>query len=173
MSDFERRLKLKDGRDILIRPLVNTDSFHLVEGLKQLSPASTYHRFLAYKKEFSPEELARFTNIDQVDHFALAMGVIHPDGEKGIGVARAFRDNDDPERAELGIVIIDAFQRQGLGRFFFDAMLDYLKEKKSGFRLLYGDLDASNTGMIKLLSKYPQTVLKVKGSGILSMRLKL
>jgi len=51
------RVKLKDGREVDIRPIEPADAEQLEEGLEALSDESRYRRFLTPKRGFSRTEL--------------------------------------------------------------------------------------------------------------------
>lgn len=110
-----REFRLRDGRRVLVRPIEAEDGDRLRVGLRQLSPASRYHRFHAAVSELSPEELRSLTDVDQVNHLAwIALDPALP-GEPAAGVARCIRLPAEPHTAEVAVTVLDAYQGRGLG----------------------------------------------------------
>jgi hypothetical protein len=107
-----RPVILRDGSKVLIR-VHSADAPLLGDGFARLSARSRQLRFLTPKKGLSPAELRYFTDVDHYDHEAL--GALDHPGGRGVGVARYVRDADDPQAAEIAVIIIDDWQGQGLG----------------------------------------------------------
>ena len=91
--------------------------------MASLSPRSARLRFLAPKNYLSPAELRYLTEVDHVDHYAL-VAVLADDPATMAGVGRWVRDSDDPQAAEVAVVVGDALQRQGLGTALGIALAD-------------------------------------------------
>lgn len=79
-------IALRDGTRVVIRPIRPEDKEALLRGFEQLSEHSRYRRFFTDKGRLSPAELRYLTEVDQVDHVALAAAT--EDESRGLGVAR-------------------------------------------------------------------------------------
>jgi RimJ/RimL family protein N-acetyltransferase len=108
-----KRTVLRDGSEVLIRPVQSADAPLLADGFARLSARSRQMRFLTVKKELSAAELRYFTEIDHHDHEALG-AVDRADG-RGVGVARYVRSGEDPQAAEIAVTVVDEWQGRGLG----------------------------------------------------------
>lgn len=97
---------------LTLRDIRPEDKLLLSAGLAHLSPASAHARFLAPKPRFTAPELRYLTEVDGVDHVALV--AIDADGNL-VAVARYVRDPAAPGSAEVGIVVGDHRQGQGVG----------------------------------------------------------
>ena len=75
---------LRDGSQVLIRPVVASDGPLLADGFGRLSSQSRWMRFLTAKKELKPSELRYFTDVDHHDHEAL--GALDHDEGRGVGI---------------------------------------------------------------------------------------
>jgi RimJ/RimL family protein N-acetyltransferase len=104
---------LRDGSEVLIRPVQGTDAPLLADGFARLSARSRQMRFLGTKNELSPAELRYFTEIDHHDHEAL--GAVDRANGRGVGVARYVRSAQDARCAEIAVTVVDEWQRRGLG----------------------------------------------------------
>lgn len=106
-----------------IRPIEPGDKARLAAGLRRLSDETIRRRFLAAKPRFSSTELRYLTEIDGVNHIALA-AVLDEDPDTLVAVARCVRLPEAPETAEMAIVVGDPLQGQGLGRALAHALAD-------------------------------------------------
>lgn len=113
---------LPDGTQVLIRPIRPQDKALLSEGMRHLSAASAYARFLAPKPRLTSSELQYLTEVDGHDHVALV--AVDACTHHLLAVGRFVRDPARPERAEIAIVVGDAWQGMGLGRTLGLALAD-------------------------------------------------
>lgn len=113
---------------VQIRPIGPADATLLEDGLRRLSPESVRRRFLAPKARFSSRELRYLTDVDGVDHVAL-VAVFSDDPTRLAAVARFIRDPENPETAEMAVVVADDLQGQGLGRRMGLALADEARER--------------------------------------------
>ena len=67
------RARLRDGTDILIRPITPEDAGREQDFVRSLSPDSRYFRFLNTVRELSPDMLYRFTHPDPQRELALGI----------------------------------------------------------------------------------------------------
>jgi protein lysine acetyltransferase len=104
---------MADGTGVSLRPVGPGDRDGLAALFARLTPESRYQRFLSPKRELTPRELTFFTDIDHLNHEAVA--AIDQRDNSIVGVARYVRDADRPAAAELAIEVADAFQRKGIG----------------------------------------------------------
>jgi GNAT superfamily N-acetyltransferase len=112
-QDSGEYVLLKDGGEVLMRPVRPEDKPLFVTGWSNLSQESVYRRFLQPRHGLSVDELAFFTEIDHVDHEAI--GALDPATGQGVGVARYVRDLARPHVAEAAVTVIDEWQHRGLG----------------------------------------------------------
>jgi len=108
-------LLARDGRPVLIRPIVSEDKARLVEAFQGLSEESRVRRFMSPLRELTPEQLRYLTEIDYRDH--MAWGALDPaaPGEPGLGVARYVRLAEEPDVAEAAVTVVDEHQGRGIG----------------------------------------------------------
>ena len=159
---------LLDGRRVVIRPVQPQDRPLFAEGIRLLSTISSYRRFLSVRKGFSDEELHYLTEVDGHDH--VAIGAVTTDGQ-GAGVGRYIRDKADPGLAEWAIVLLDSFQRQGLGLELARHLID--SARAGGITELHGWASPENEAIQRMLRKLgPLVVERGDGSfaGLLHLR---
>jgi hypothetical protein len=102
---------LRDGSQVVIRPVGRADAPLLADGFARLSPESRRMRFLRRKDELTPAEVRYFTDVDHHDHEAL--GALDRAGGRGVGVARYVRDTGDPQSAEIAVTVVDDCRAAG------------------------------------------------------------
>ena len=145
---WHERLRLADGRDLLLRPIVPADAEPLRVGFALLTPEEVRLRFLHPLKELSPEMLHRLTHLDPKRDFALVAAEPLPPGEALVGaVARASLDADG-RRAEFAILVSRFLAGQGLGVVLMKQLIRWARRKR--LDELYGDVLDENTAMLRL-----------------------
>ncbi len=107
--------RLPDGTPLLTRPIRADDKRLLERGLANLSETSVQRRFLSPKPRFSGAELRYLTEVDGVNHMALVAERPTQPARGIIGVARYVRLPEDPQAAEVAIVVADSWQGRGVG----------------------------------------------------------
>jgi RimJ/RimL family protein N-acetyltransferase len=108
-----RNVVLRDGSQVLIRPVRSTDAALIAEAFARLSERSRRLRFLGKKDELTAAELRYYADVDHHDHEAL--GTLDPADGRLAGVARFVRDADDRQAADIALTIADDWQGRGLG----------------------------------------------------------
>jgi GNAT superfamily N-acetyltransferase len=110
---------LRDGREVLVRPLERDDRERLRRLFYRLSPLSVYRRFLSPLPEPREEGLTRLLDVDHREREALAA----LDGDEFVGVARYGRPGGAGP-ADLAVVVADDWQRSGLGRLLLEQLAE-------------------------------------------------
>ena len=143
------RIALRDGSEVLIRPVQRTDAPLLAEGFARLSAASRWMRFLTPKKQLSPAELSYLTDLDHHDHEAL--GALDRSDGRGVGVARYIRQAGDPQAADIAVTIIDDWQGRGLASELLARLSD--RARQEGIRRFVALVAAENAPVAAMLRK--------------------
>jgi len=99
----------------VIRPIAAGDRERLRDSHERLSPETRYRRFLAVKPHLTSSDVRYLVDIDGSNHVALVATLPEVEGEPIVGVARFIRIPDEPDAAEVAIVIDDAHQGRGVG----------------------------------------------------------
>jgi RimJ/RimL family protein N-acetyltransferase len=124
-------LVVADGTRISLRQVVTEDRAGMAALFARLSPQSRYQRFLSPKRELTPRELTFFTDIDHLNHEAIA-AVDQRDGSI-VGVARYVRYADRADVADVAIEVADAFQRMGIGTALASLTIQHAHANGIGF----------------------------------------
>jgi RimJ/RimL family protein N-acetyltransferase len=144
-----KRVVLRDGSTVLIRPVRSADAPLLADGFARLSPQSRWMRFLGTKTSLSAAELRYLTDVDHHDHEAI--GALNAADGRGVGVARYVRDTNDPRSAEIAVTIVDDWQGRGLGTELLARLSD--RARQAGIDRFTALVSTQNAAMAGLLRK--------------------
>jgi RimJ/RimL family protein N-acetyltransferase len=139
--------RLRDGAEVLIRPVAPGDRDMLASASERLSDASRYSRFLAPTTRLTEPMLDYLTLVDHHDHEAL-VALDAATGE-GVGVARFVRDGAAADRAEAAVTVIDEWQGRGLGTLLLELLA--ARACDEGVTRFSALVLGTNTAMIELL----------------------
>ena len=143
------RVTLRDGSEVIVRPLEPEDRPLLLEGFTRLGRQSRYQRFLGFKKRLSTDELEFLTEIDHVQHEAVA--AMDPRSGRGVGVARFVRERRDGPVAEAAVAVVDAWQRNGLGWVLLERLA--ARAREVGVQQFSASLLVENRAMLALFAR--------------------
>ena len=144
-SQWERRLALKDGWRIFVRPLRPEDEPTIHEFLRHVTPHDLRLRFFAPMKEFTHEFVARLTQLD----YARAMAFIAFDEATSemVGVVRIHSDSVY-ESGEYAILLRSDLKGRGLGWALMQLIIDYARSE--GLKTISGDVLSENSTMLEM-----------------------
>ncbi|MBN2775258.1 MAG: bifunctional acetate--CoA ligase family protein/GNAT family N-acetyltransferase [Prolixibacteraceae bacterium] len=142
--------KLKDGTDVVLRPIKPEDEPQWLELLGSCSKESIYHRF-RYDFYFDSHEIAsQFCFIDYDREIAIVAEYEENGSKKLIGVGRLIAD-PDVEVMEYAILITDAWQQKELGFILTNYCLEIAKNR--GIKRLMAETTKDNKPMIAVFRK--------------------
>jgi GNAT superfamily N-acetyltransferase len=140
---------LRDGTEVVVRPIRPEDKPALRRAFERLSDQSRYQRFLTTVDELGPSELRYLTEVDHHDHEALI--AFEPGSGEGLGVGVGrFVRGEDGISAEAAVTVIDDWQGRGLGTALCNLIAERAREEGIGrFTAL---LLAENQQMLDVLA---------------------
>jgi GNAT superfamily N-acetyltransferase len=107
-----------------------------------MSEQSRFARFGSGISNLSDAELRYLTEVDQVSH--VAWGAIIEDEPAGVGRYIVGEDGV----AEIAVTVVDEFQRRGLGRALFDALV--ASARSSGIEELRFSIEPWNNPVVRM-----------------------
>ncbi|RLG03529.1 MAG: hypothetical protein DRN54_02725, partial [Thaumarchaeota archaeon] len=140
--------RLRDGTQVILRPIRPEDEPIEAELIKNLSEESKRFRFFYVIKDITHDLLVRFCNIDYDREMAIIAEYTDSGGRRrNVGVGRLIMD-PSRRRGEFAVVVADDFQGKGLGTKLVDMLIQIADEKK--LESIYGIVMPENTRMIEL-----------------------
>jgi RimJ/RimL family protein N-acetyltransferase len=149
-ADYSNVARLRDGRPIEIRALRPDDRAAMLAAIGRTSTQSLQRRFFAPKKGFSEQEMAFFLNIDFDNHVAL-VAEIDEDGHPAIAGSGRYIVVQ-PGKAEIAFMVIDAYQRQGIGTVLMRHLVALARD--AGLKELVAEVLPENTPMLTVFKKF-------------------
>jgi len=144
-TEWERRVTLKGGTAVLIRPIRPEDETLYGPFFAEVTEQDLRLRFFAPIKEFSHAFVARFTQLD----YARAMAFIAIEEASGamLGVVR-LHANADYDAAEYAVLVRSDMKGHGLGWLLMQTMIDYASAE--GLQTVEGQVLRDNTTMLAM-----------------------
>ena len=132
---------------VRIRQIRPQDGPALVRAYANLGEQSRYRRFFTVMPELPESTLKAAVEVDHTDHEALV--ALPLASTQIVGECRFIRLPDQPEVAEVGVTVVDAWQGRGLG----SALLARLSERaaEAGIEYFSAEILAENRTMLSLL----------------------
>lgn len=155
-----RKLALRDGTPITIRPIRPDDAEIEQAFVRGLSEESRYNRFMTTISELPPKKLAFFTEVDYQRHMALIATLARDGREEEIGVAR-YVASETAGECEFAVTVADNWQGNGLAVLLMRELIEAARDR--GFKIMYGLVFASNQRMLDLARKLGFEVASISG----------
>jgi GNAT superfamily N-acetyltransferase len=109
-QEYQQEMALRDGRRVLIRPILPSDAPELADAFKTADPDTLRRRFMGGAPRVTSKLLAHLTVIDYVRRFAL----VAIDTATGRGVAIARYEPAGEGVAEVAVAVRPEWRRLGL-----------------------------------------------------------
>jgi len=155
-AHMQKTLSLRDGSQVILRPVRPEDADMQQAFVRNLSEESRYNRYMSSIKQLSQSTLVRFTQLDYDREMALTMMREGSDGlDEQLAVARFVTDPDN-EGCEFALEVADHWQSHGIGYLLMSDLFDAAREQ--GLKVMRGEVLAGNKGMLKLMRKLGFTV---------------
>jgi len=155
--EYVKQIKLKDGSDIVFRPIKPEDEPLMVKFHQKLSEQSVYSRYFSYMHVDSRIDHNRLSRVCFADYERNMILVAETEEtEKNIvGVGRLIRIGGSND-AEFAIMIADKFHRLGMGAALLSHLIEIGKNEEMGN--IIGYLLEENTSMIRLCKSIGFTI---------------
>src|SRR3954447_6415222 len=161
--------RLRDGQELLIRPIRPEDSDDLASGVRRLSPESRYRRFFTPTDALSAAALRYLTEVDHHDHEALV--ALEPGTERGIGVARFVRSREDPGLAEVAVAVEDSWHSRGVAAALLSRLTQRAREE--GVRRFSAEILSDNQPMLDLIDELGEVSTRRRDHGSVEVEVEL
>jgi acetyltransferase len=119
---------LKNGQEVLLRPIKPEDEPMWLEMFQSFSEESIRYRFFQMLKDTPHEVRVRYCNVDYDREIAIVAEIVENGKRKLLGVSRVSIESDE-KSGEMAFIVSDYWQGLGLGTKMVDYTLDIVKEK--------------------------------------------
>ena len=147
---YELIWHLKDGREILFRPIKPEDEPLWLEMFQSFSEESIRYRFFQILKETPHEVRVRYCNIDYDREIAIVPIIKEENTAKILGVGRLTIEPDG-KTGEIAFIVRDKWQGLGLGAKLVDYVIEIAAEK--GIKRIVAIIMRQNHKAINLVEK--------------------
>jgi RimJ/RimL family protein N-acetyltransferase len=150
---------LRSGDVVRIRPVRPDDAPALVRAYENLGEQSRYRRFFTIMPRLPDATVQAAVQVDHTDHEALVAVPLL--SAQIVGECRFIRLADQPDTAEVGVTVVDAWQGRGLG----SALLARLSERaaEAGIEYFTAEVLAENRTMLGQLPGLGQVETQSRG----------
>ncbi len=140
---------LRDGTNVLIRPIREADGDLERQFIERLSPQSRRYRFLGTIKSPSPEFLRQLLHPETVRGIAFIALIGEGPQQQEIGVCR-YSASADEHSCECAVVVSDEWQGKGLATILMRHLIDTARQR--GIERMYS-IDASDNERMRELAQ--------------------
>ncbi len=161
------------GTHVLLRPVRISDEPRLREFFHRVSDETLHRRFMSIRTDMPHERLQEFVAVDP-DRHLVVLALRPSDGqadlteEEVLGIGQYYI-SEDAHTAEVGMIVRDDLQHQGIG---FE-LLDHLTQqaKKKGLLGFTAQVLIENRPMLKLFGKMGFSIMKRTTAGMYELDL--
>jgi len=168
-AEYEAVEALRDGRRFKIRALRPDDRAGVLSAVGRSSPQSLYRRFFSPRRDFTEEEIARFVNVDFVNHVALVAEL--EEAGRGVIIGGGRYIAVEPEKAEVAFVVADHYQGQGVGTALMRHLATIARD--AGLKQLIAEVLADNIPMLEVFAKSGLRLNTTREAGLVHVALHL
>jgi acetyltransferase len=140
---------LKNGAEVLLRPIKAEDEGRFNELIKSLSAESMRFRFFEIFKEMPHERLTRYCNLDYDRQIAIVAELQQANGQI-IGAGRVIAEPDG-KGGEFAVLVCDPWQGLGLGSMLMDHIISVAKDMR--LERIFAHVLSNNYKMMRLSEK--------------------
>ncbi len=164
---------LKNGLRVTIRSIRHDDKDAFVAALKKLDDRTLYLRFFGPKREITPRELEKATDVDFVQTVALVICTQNGSGEKIIGGGRyiTFGDAEPPDRAELAFTVEEDYHGLGIASLTLRHLAGIARER--GISQFHAEVLPENKGMLAVFNRSGFPIKQEFAEGVVHVTLLL
>lgn len=143
-----RSLRLRDGRNYVLRPLVASDAAGLVRFFQTLSPETIRQRYGYLIHNMSAERAHRLVAVDPAHELALGIFERVSDGGESLCAMGRLVHAPDGQSAECAFLVHDRKRRLGMAA----RLLLYLRVagRRRGLRRLFAQVRRENRAMLEV-----------------------
>jgi acetyltransferase len=161
--DHPNRVRLRDGREVAVRAILETDAQEIVQAFERLSRQSRYFRFLQDRKQLDDAVLQRGVHPRPGRDFAFVATVPAADGIDIVGAAQYVgADEGADETCEFAVTVAEDWRHSGLATTLLESLVRWAR--CDGYETMEGWVSAENTAMLGLAAKLDFKIEPIPGN---------
>jgi RimJ/RimL family protein N-acetyltransferase len=161
-----RRVTLRDGREVTVRAIVESDAPEIVQAFERLSAQSRYYRFMTHKRQLDAAAVQRGVHPRPGRDFVFVASIPAADTIDIVGAAQYVPAGDaDGKACEFAITVGEDWRGVGLATKLLGSLAR--RARRDGYETMEGWVIAENTAMLALARKLKFTVERVPGDATL------
>ena len=149
-SQYVESLRLRDGTDLMVRPIRPEDEPLIVEFHAGHSEHTLRMRFFGLVRVLTRDSLIRLCHLDYDRELALVAVDQSGTSPKIVGVSRYYLQPDSGE-AEFALIVGETWQKRGLGTHLMQRLIAVARE--AGIKRLVGLILPENAEMLQLVRR--------------------
>jgi RimJ/RimL family protein N-acetyltransferase len=159
-----RCIRLRDGREVTLRAIVEADAAELVQAFERLSAESRYYRFMRYKKDIDSAALERGVHPRPSIDFVFVATIPSADGIDIVGAGQYVRAGESNARTcEFAITVAEDWRGIGLATRLLTSLVR--RARRDGYETMEGWVMAQNRPMLAVARKVHFKTEPVSGDG--------
>jgi RimJ/RimL family protein N-acetyltransferase len=156
-------IQLRDGTPISIRRVTVDDAPRLMAMHERLSDQTRFLRYMGIARHLAQAEAREMCTIhSNADMALVASSLSDPDSLIGIAFYTAL--DDQPDTAEIAIVIEDAWQKHGLGRLMLERLTTYAVYH--GIRVFTAAVNWENSHILRFIERSGLPAIQLLNQGV-------
>ena len=164
LADPEQGVTLRNGVSVHVRAIRPDDEPRLMALCRRLTQRTVYQRFFSVRP-LLPEEAHAFANVDYRQRMAVVAEVDDGQELELVGVARY--GPSDEGTADIGLVVVDAWQGLGLGSLLLEEILRAGEQR--GIHEFSADVLTDNRRALRLLARHTAITRRTVAGGVTSV----
>ena len=158
------QVRLPDGTDAFVLPLLRTDRATLAAEFETLAPESRRRRFLAPVMHLNDAMLQHLVDdVDGVEHVALVLCVeTSPDVYDPVALARMVRYADVPDAADLAVTVKDEWHGRGVATVLLEVLM---RHRPVGVDRIVTEVLKDNPASLRMLRRLGPTTVEDQEHG--------
>ena len=167
-QEYRRLVTLRDGRSVLIRPVLPSDAAALAESIASADADTIRRRFLGGRPQVTPELLEFLTTVDYTSRFALV--AVEPASQRGVAIGR-YEPAGQDGAADVAIAVIPGWRGVGLAGELLHVLAQAASER--GIHTFTGMYLADNSPVAALINAADEPSNRVTSRGVTEFSLPL
>ena len=161
--DQVREARLRDGRELVIRPTRTSDTAAMQELFYRLSEEDVQTRFFQQLTSLTDSAAQHLCSVDYEEEMAFAAVVGPPERERIVAASSYFL-NPASGLAEVAYMVDPEWQGSGLGTILHGMLVDYAREH--GARGLRADVLVGNSPMLRIFQRGDYSLSATTEAGV-------